>query len=366
MAASLKTNLAHSDTINWHIYSSGARTNFSLNVAYVHNTSGTGIGIRYQCPTADTIDELYVFMDAFTGTLGNITMACDIYNESAVTTRPGTTARDSSTATAMPNAADKWIKFTFGTPYTPTVGEVLWFVFYNTAAAPGTDFPQIMTVTNLALSTLGANANFTGKTNVFTTAAGFSAAGTVVFEAPFVVKQGSNYFGQPYTQQTATYYTSNTLKRGLVVSGVTEDLKIFSVDFLNAAAAYNGIKIFDSATGPDDAALRTENLGTDANEVTDELNGAKVFDTDFTMTGGSAYKAVLTFGSASQLPVVAQIEDYSSYSAVFDELTDGLNVCHACIDNGANGWTIDKSISPSIVLFISSFPAIAGGGAYVG
>ena len=101
--------------------SSGARANVALNAAYINGTSGPAVGVRYMAQTTDTIDEFYIFMDTSAGTLGNITMEAQIFNESAVATRSGTTSRDTSTATTMASGDDKWIKFTFGTPYTPTV-----------------------------------------------------------------------------------------------------------------------------------------------------------------------------------------------------------------------------------------------------
>jgi hypothetical protein len=356
MSATLKNNRFNRTAINgWYNNISGSRGNLALDAAYVHGVSGDAIAVRYSCPTADPINELYVFLDANGGTLGNITMACDIYNEHATTiSQPGSTLRNSSTATVMPDAVDKWIKFTFGTPYTPSVGEIIWLIIRNTSASPTVDFPQLMT-TNTVI--LGRPAGW-GWTECYQTGVGFSSAGASLSqEMPFIVKQGIKYFGHPYTQITASYHASNMLKRGIVFT-ITGSVKIFGVEF-TGIVAYSGFEIFDNATGPGGVPLHTFALGSDANQSRDEVIGAKIFNLPITLPAGT-YKAVLTFAATSPQPYTAQIEDYASYSSVFDELADGFNVCHGCIDNGAGGWTIEKNATKAIMLLIDEFVASSG------
>ena len=99
----------------------GSRSALSLNAAYVHGVSGPAVAVRYMAQSVDAINELYLFLDGNGGTLGNVTMEAKIYNEHvAIPLSVGATLRATSTATAMPAAVDKWIRFTFGTPYTPT------------------------------------------------------------------------------------------------------------------------------------------------------------------------------------------------------------------------------------------------------
>jgi hypothetical protein len=332
---------------------SGSRTATSLNAAYVHGTSGPAVAVRYFCPTADPISELYVFLDAAGGTLGNVTMEAAIYNENTAL-RAGTTQRDVSTATAMPAAQDMWVRFTFGTPYTPTVGEILWLVAYNTSAAPTVDFPQILTGTTHDMG----DALFTP----FTTTNGFSGNGGAASEMPFVVKQGSAYFGQPFTQRHATFYANNTLERGIQITP-TEDVTVCAAVF-PLSNTLSDLRILADATAPGGAALNTFDLDSDANETTADVTGSKWFDSPVTLTGGTTYKATLTFGSATQNPAVLHIEDYASYSAVFDALraNDKLAVPWGVVDDGAGGWTIQKDVCPDLSLIVSDFPAQAAGG----
>lgn len=334
-------------------YASGTRTSFALDSAYVHATSGDALCIRIHAQTTDPIDALYIFMDDYAGTLSNITMACDIYNENAsYQLRPGSTLRDSSTATTMPSAVDMWIKFTFGTPYTPTVGEILWLICYNTASAPTTDYPSILYEGTVASRTA------VGEFLVgITTTAGFSADGSIKGECPAVVVQGSAYIGQPFTQCNTAYYSSNTLERGIQFT-TTEDAKVCGFLFASSSTTVNAFRILDDSTAPAGTALYSYALGSDANEVTDERVGSKFFDSAVTLIGGTTYKATLTFASNYATIQCNQIEDYSSYSTMFDALRaqDTFVWCWSVIDDGAGGWTTDKSICPCLGLIISDFP----------
>lgn len=325
----------------------GARANVPLNVAYVHGVSGTAGAIRFQARTADPIDELYVMLDANTGTLGNITMACDIYNEHASSsTQPGPTLRASATAVAMPAAVDRWIKFTFGTPYTPAVGESIWLVFYNTAAAPATDFPNIVSGTNGPGVSPSANSAL-----MVTTTAGFSLGGTVQVEGPFFVKQGANYYGEPTTVAISTGFTSNALKRGLLITPPV-NMNIIGVIMREGSTVYTGLQVIAGADGPGDTPLASFAFGTDANQSRDEVYGSKIFATPFNMVAGSSYRWVFTVGVASQLPGGSSTEDYASYPDPLDALIDNFTTCASIQDNGAGGWTQNNAFRPGFGLIV--------------
>ena len=337
----------------------GSRTNILLNAAFVNATSGAAVAIRYMAMTADPIDELYIFMDAFAGTLGNITMAAEIFNERAAQpSRPGATSRDTSTATTMPAGADQWIKFAFGTPYTPAVGEILWLVASNTAAAPATDYPQIMSLT----TGLIGDPSGIGPMMGYSTADGFATNGTGAAEMPFVVKQGSNYFSQPFTQRNNAPYTSNTLERGMQIT-LDEDVVIVGAIF-DSAVAFASLRILADATAPGGTALNSYDLSGVANQTTQDYCGGLIFPTPVTLSGGTTYKVTFTFSAVGTAPAAFQIEDYASYSTMFDTLRgyDTMILPWSVLDDGAGGWTTNKSLAPMIKLIVGSFPAIVGGG----
>jgi hypothetical protein len=334
-----------------HYVNSGTRTSFSLNSAYVNNTSGFGVGVRYHAKTTDTLDEFYVMLDANTGTLGNITMQCIINNENGAT-RAGSTTRATSTATAMPNAVDKWIKFTFGTPYTPAIGEILWFIAYNTSAAPTTDYPQILTVTTAQYNNI---ISAYGVTNAYSTTNGFSAGGSAISETPFVIKQGSMYVGNPFTAYQATTTGSNTLERGIQIT-LTSPVTISGVMIYAGASNINELKIYDSTTAPGGTTIATIDLDSTANMTTGDTSGGFSFS-PITLPAGT-YNIVLSISANSTLPASGVIEDYSSYSTMFDSMRaqDTLHNPIGVVDDGAGGWTLLKDLCPGILLYIDDFP----------
>ena len=336
--------------------SQGSRTAVSLNAAYVHVTSGAAVALRYMARTTDPIDELYVFLEAVTGTLASITMQCVIYNEfgstsTSAVTIPGNTVRATSTATAMPSAALKWIKFTFGTPYTPTVGEILWFVVTNTSAAPATNAPQLLCSTTTSFN----SPVFTG--HGYSTTNGFStAAATGQSELLWVLKQGSNVYGQPFSNHSATVHGSNTLQKGFKITPPI-DVEFYGFTMPNPGASLAGLKIFDAATAPAGTALYSFALGTDANELRDEYLGVKVFDTPVVLEAGNSYIVALNYGSNNSAPGGGFIEDYASYPTLFDALVDFFTVCPCVIDNGAGGWTVRMETCCNMQLLVSDLPS---------
>lgn len=341
---------------------SGSRTNFAIDSAYVHNTSGDAVGFRYTCGSTDTIDEVYVFVDAFQNR-ASVGMTCYIYNANTVA-RPGTTLHATSTATVIPSGDDMWVKFTFGTPYDPAIGEIVWIIVTNSSGAPTTDYPQVLTATTLIPGEQNIQASGWGQIIPHTNTAGFSTSGTVVQEAPIVIKQGSAYYGQPWTQLNTAYYTNNTLERGIRVT-CTEDCTVVGAQFIGVAA-YDKFRITLAATIPGAAVGAGEvEYDLDASGA-DDVNGCIIFDTAFTLSGGTAYNVTVTYAANSQLPHVMELQDHTSYSTMFNTLRgyDTISMPWGIISDGGGtpAWTEDKAICPDIQLIISDYPAQAAGG----
>lgn len=332
---------------------SGSRTNIALNAAYSHGVSGTAIAVRFLARSTDPINELYIFLDATTGTRANVLLACDIYNEHATSaTQPGSTLRDSATAVAYPASDDQWIKFTFGSPYSPAaIGETIWFVVYNTAGAPATDFAGIVNANNTSSVSINLGVGYS-------TTNGFSTAGTGQAEMPFVVVQGTESYGNPLLN-TSTFFASNTRKRGMVFQPPV-NVNLLSVEF-SGSTALTGIQIFDNSQAPGDTPLFSYALGTDAGQSRDEIIGHKMLANTPLLEAGTTYYIVTTFATNTSSPTGGRIEDYSTYSAIFDDMIDNAGLCASVIDNGAGGWTVDNSFFPNLRIYVSAFPAAASG-----
>jgi len=332
---------------------SGGRTNHPLNTLYTYGSAGAAIGFRYQARDATPIDELYVMIDAGAGTLANINLACDIRNEHATSaTQPGTTVRATATNAAYgATSAPKWVQFVFPTPYTPAVGETLWLIVRNVAAAPATDFPSILCTFNAAPAFNLLLANH----SAYSTVNGFSTAGTLQGRAPFVVRQGGKSFGFAVTVlDTAVFAATNTLRGFQMTPPVDIEVSGWMTAVPNGVMT--SIRIYDAATPPAGSPLHTFNLGSDAGQSRDELIGAK-FWPPVILNGGTAYNVVTAWASAQAIGG-GTIQDYVSFPTIFDDLTDGFVDCFSVADVGGV-WTLNKASRLNQQLIVSDLIAPA-------
>jgi len=331
--------------------SSGSRSNFAINSAFVVNTSGAVMGWRYFCPVASPIVNVYFIFDTSAGTYANLTFAMKIQNEStASASRAGTTTRESSTGWTKASAVDQWNKVTFAGTYTPNVGEILWLCLHNTAGAPATDYANVLTHGAYAQGIYGASLKALAG---YTSAAGFSANGTAILTPIVVVEHADgSVYGNPFSTTSSTYYTNNTRKRGIYIPPMLATREIVGAA-IAATASCNGLQLFTASQVPNDTPLQSWACGTDAKETMDGVMGYKQFDTPVVLQEGQAYRFVQTFSGNVQVPQVIQIENYSAYSSIFDQFYGGTDVCYSTIDSGSNTWTDDKAVSPAIALIES-------------
>jgi len=333
---------------------SGSRANLPINTGYSHGISGASVALRYFSRSTDPVDEIYIFLDDVGGTLANISMACAIYAEHATSaSQPSLTLLDMGTLT-MPSAVDKWIRVVFDTPYTPTVGQILWFVFWNASAAPTVDYPMILSGTGLA-----AVSSVAYYSHGWSTVNGWSAAGTGQIELIHVVKQGSNVFGLPHTFTSSTFFATSTAMKGIQF---TPPCDIEVCGWMGPAiSATSGIRIYDAATPPGGSPLYTFSTGVTAGQTRDEIAGCKMW-APITLFGGVTYNIVCTYG-ATAAAFGAYIEDYASFPAIFDATRDNFTICASVRDN-AGSWLVDGSGQIIMQLVISSFPMAGSRASY--
>lgn len=334
---------------------SGSTTNVALNGAYSHGASGPAVGVRFSAVEAVAITEFYVFLGAFSGTLGNISMECILYNENPdYPARPGTTVRATSSATTMPDAAVKWIKFAFGTPYTPANGEILWCVVRNTASNPTVDYPSLRN------SVDGEGGDVPGGVGIvapYTTANGFTSNGTLQGKLPFVIVGDNGPILANVFTSRGTCFASNMRERGIRFTPQV-DCVCFGVVVDTAFPAYDTFRILADATAPGGTALLSRVWN--ATNRTANAVGNLIFASPITLSRGITYKAVSTFsGWDTDLPrSQGRIDDYSSYSSLFDAIRakDTHHYPSMVVDNGSGGWTEFKDYSGGIVLGVDDFP----------
>jgi hypothetical protein len=338
--------------------SSGTRASINLNSAYVHNTSGAGMGFLFMATRAVPITSVYVLLDATTGTRALVSMNGNLYNQGPGLSRPGTTVRASVTGVSLPASDDRWIKFTFAVPYTPTVGEILWFVCNNTAAAPATNFPAI----NSNQVGLNVERAVNAGSGGFSSTTGFSTNGTAQARAPFFYEHDDGVVcGWPFSLSIATVFANNTRERGLYFPPAPVPYTIGAVQGALSTTGLLTGKVYADGVAPGGATLGTWNWGVDANETNDELMGLKILDTPIDVPANTGIRLVVGFSANNQTPGGWRIEGRADYPAVFDNFFDaGSLIGYGTQDDGAGGWTDSKDFCPSLWFYLNAWPGNAG------
>lgn len=341
--------------------SNGTRTNIGLNSAFVNGTSGAAWAVPFMASRTTAIVACYCMLDATTGTRANVTMTGSLYNQGSSASKAGTTQRATVTGVTLPASDDKWIKFQFASSYTPAVGEILWFVVENTAAAPATDYPSI--VTAWAGSSADQPENNSGMVG-WTTTTGFSGASSSFTKRLFVIEYADGTVeGWPCSATTTTPFTSNQLERGIFIPAAPFPYQIGSIYTHAATTSLVAGAVYADGTAPGGTALGTWAYGTDTNETIDELMGVKILDTPIDVPANTAIRVVVDMSVNNATPSCFTIEGYSDYSAVFDAFFNaGSLVGYGTQDDGAGGWTDTKSIIPTIAVFLRGWPGSSGGG----
>lgn len=339
---------------NADLVSSGSRVATSLNAAYSHLVSGPAVVVRWRNFGTSGLSKAYLFTDATSGTRANITLRARIYT--ATTNQPTATLVATADTVTYPAADDQWIEIVFNTPATLTDGEAYMLVLDNTSAAPTTDFPQILTATNASYAPISM---WYGRG--FSTANGFTTAGTSQVEMPYVLEFASGFrLAQPFTGQSNTF-TSNQLARGLVIANRFKNRQL-----LGGSCASNAVdvKLYRSDQLPNDTPILTY-----ATSLVDRQTTSFRFPTPITLTGSTDWYLVETRSSNSTTPGAGNIEDYSSFSAMFDDLwTSALDIAYGVQDDGSNGWTLRKNMAPVAWFFLGDdvtsggVPLIGAGG----
>lgn len=309
--------------------------NYKLDSAYTFNSAGDAMAIRFVAPKTVTLTDVYIFCDAITGTPS--TMRVELRNYAGLAL-PGGTLHASTTA-SWPASSSKWVKATFGSPYTLTVGET-YFLIVADAAGGAVNYAS-----PLYRGAINANDRLYYLAETVTSANGFFTAGSAASCVPgFVLKFGDGtYWGQPFTDNLN--YTSNTRERGFLLTPDC-DMLLKGVVFTQASQI-NGFKVYPAASAPGGTALATISFGGVAGAA-----GAALWSPQL-LQRGYQYRCVFTFGSASTAPVYWVIEDYASFPEVAGAVT-GDGAIQGTIDNGAGGWTDSPDQLPRATLLLSA------------
>jgi hypothetical protein len=350
--------------------SSGSRTATALSSAYTYGSAGNVLGIRYSALKASGIDKLYVYVDTVTGTAGNVSLRCEIRNEhTSLATQPGSSVLKAAVISSTPSSGH-WVVFDFSaSPYVPAVGEVLWFVLYNAAAAPATDFPNLLSANAAAVPFVQ---NAPNQFRMYASTNGFSTAGTILQGRVAVVKHTDGTIqGCAFTRLNTGSFSSSTRERGIVIESLDLATWVYCLTYIaNLAAPVSGVKIYGAGNaggtqGPNTAITQGVNgwqfaMGSDSGQSRDRVIGTKII-APILLAANTKYRVVFTYGSVNNSPTVYQIESASDFSDLTLAGAFGNGIGYSTVDDGAGGWTDDKSAWGGIALGVQSQVVPVGG-----
>ena len=177
---------------------------------------------------------------------------------------------------------------------------------------------------------------------------------------PHVVKIGSEYFGQPFTQTiAASLPASSSNPRGILVD---DSAKYFPINgFLTLEGNASAWDVFGNNDPPSATPIFQQAGITGYATRNIWLTTPAV-----QLTGNGPFRVVYTPTVSTAGLRTGEIEDYASYSSVFDYFFDGWNLCCLTYSDGTN-WVDDRSKCPVIAVPIDK-PVIptAGGAPLIG
>jgi hypothetical protein len=341
-------------------FSSGSRSNVSLNSAYVHLTSGAGYGFRFRAQSTGDLQEFYAFLDATTGTRANVSLRCRLYegNQGTNITRPGGTLLATATDASLPASDDRWIRWEFPSPVTVTENNVYWLVIDNLAAVPATDFPSIINGLNFRHS--NRMSNDTPIASWYSTTNGFSTAGNSAGIVGVYVVNGIAY-GNPFSLAVTSPNTSNTLRHGALFANELSKFKYWGVSIDSVAASTNLLQIHNASVAPGSGVLYSQTIPTALAQSTQ----GTLLVPDADVSGSGEFIVSVSATSNTSTPAGLQIEGYSDYPAIFNQFFDGITCCKA-IQEVAGTWQVIPGTMCRLSMLISEIKAASGSGIPIG
>jgi hypothetical protein len=323
------------------------KTGLALGSVYVYATSGAAWGYRFISPVSSNLNDVYFFVSATAGTPGVTTVELR-NNISGTVNKPGTTLH--ATQTVSPGTtANKWIKCTFGTPYSCVQGNEYWIVIGDAGWTTGNTATVVVK---------GGFANYAGDTasartiTGYTTADGFTTAGSSQTSAGSSVLKFADgtIIGAPYTTNAA--HGSSALERGLKIVGLTEKLVVIGAIYNVVGNLATTFRIYSGATAPGGTTGFAKTLSTG------EKDAGCVMFAPFTLLKDTIYRVTLSAGATTlTCPGYYQIEDFATSTDLTD-CSPGGGRMHETIDNGAGGWTDNIDLLPKIALIVTDQVAI--------
>jgi hypothetical protein len=317
----------------------------ALDSNYVNATSGDAIAARFKLPRAEVLNTVYYFVTAYTGTAANVNdLDLELRNNSD-STGPSSTLHEGKTHD--PGATTGWRSST-GWSFSMSADTFYWIIIGD-ADGNGTDYATLLRNTN----TFNNQRDY-GKFVGVQTTDGWASVRTFsgAIASLVLVFASGRTIGNPLTASVNT--TSNQNRRGLrFVAPATTKLFGMTGTLGTASTTITGIELWSGENGPSGSADATAATEIRANQIGDIIAGY-AFETPPTITQGTSYRIVFTYGSNTTAPSKLNIGTGADAS-LRSSMLGGGNWYFAGA-NATTDWSNDDtSAMPGVDLLIEDF-----------
>jgi hypothetical protein len=332
-----------------------AQTTTALDSNYVAGTSGDAIGARIVLPATKTFDTLYFFITGYTGTAANVN-DLDLEIRAEATGGIPDTTGTIDTETLDPASATGWVSKQFATPQNLT-GGTRYHLIVGDADGNGTDFATVLQAVSIMFTGNISGADTWHRT---LTTGGWASGNTVNNkQASSVCAKFSDgtAIGCPFS--TATSPSNNQLRRGLLMSGLTETIKILGYLSSSSTGAYTGVEIFAGTDLSNATPFATADQPIMAVASSTNETGF-YFSTPVTLAKSTQYRHVFTYNADTTVPVMYEIG--TGADATLKSMMFGGGSWYWTIDSAGPVWVDDDDAWPNMALIVEDQIAVASGG----
>jgi hypothetical protein len=320
-----------------------------LDSAYVYNTSGDAVGIRFVFPESKTLSTVYFFVQSFTGTAANVNdVEIELRNDIAGP-KPGATLHAS--VAVDPGGTTGWKS---GAVSFALTGGTYYWISLSDADGGVTDFATVRrTCTGIggspttgtimsgaphrfavSISSNGWSA-ITGQDNV---------VGTCV-----LVFSDNTVFGWPFTARAAS--ANNTNDKGLYIDGTAAQVKIWGAASLSTLTSGSAFHVYSGSAAPNapTATGTVQLIGNGAGAT--NLTGF-MLPSVYTVTKETPHR--FTFGFSVNSTVMARLQIGTGADANLKKAMRGGGGWY-WTDGTGTTWTDATDEQPTMYIFAEDF-----------
>lgn len=321
----------------------------ALDSNYVAGTGGDAISTRFSLRGAETLDKVYFYIVSYGGTAANVNdIVIEVRPGDGTTNKPATgTLTDSEVID--PASATGWVSKQFATPPTISADAETHIIIGDPDGT--TDFATVLRGSRGAFGE--AAITIMGRWRAYQTTDGFLNSTDGQNYSCIVATFASGLvLGNPFTTQTNA--TSDQLKKGLLINGLTEAIKIIGATTGTGASGYTSIELWTGANGPGGSPTAT---GTCPIFFASNISKyGFLFATAQTLAKATQYRVVFEYNTNTNSPVKYEIG--SGADATLKSLMFGGGSWMWTNEAAGPVWVDDDDAWPNMTLLVEDQVAV--------